>query len=91
MISCIAHYDNEWILVVPCDIPYLLDNLVKKPSETECRLTIAKARHQRQRKLLVHYSLIDNLNQFMRQGHKKAMSWIELQKIVVVVFETDDG
>lgn len=87
--TCIPECNHEWILVIPCDIPVLPDNLVEQLSNTSSKLIVAKAHEQRQLVFLMHASLKYNLDDFLQQGHQKAMSWIELQKPEVVVFEDE--
>ena len=91
--ACIDECNHEWILVVPCDIPQLPDDLVKKLRQTDnSRLIVAESHERRQLVFLMHRTLKEDLNDFLEQGHQKAMSWIELQNPEVVAFENDvDG
>lgn len=92
IVACTDECDHEWILVVPCDIPQLPDDLVKKLCGTDnSQLIVAESNERRQLVFLMHRSLKENLNDFLKQGHKKAMSWIELQTPKVVTFENNDG
>jgi len=89
--ACLAECNHEWVLVIPCDIPLLPDDLVERLVATNnTKLIVAKAREQRQLVFLMHTSLRDNLNEFLKQGHHKAMAWFELQNPDVVIFE-DEG
>ena len=87
--SCIPHCEHENILVLPCDIPLLPDNLIAKLVSSKNKLAVAKAHEQRQLVFLMHTSLQNSLNDFLQQGHHKAMSWIELQNPSVVSFECE--
>lgn len=90
--ACIPACSHEWILVIPCDIPLLPDDLVEKLGATpNSKLIVAKAHEQRQLVFLMHASLQQNLNAFLQQGHHKAMAWIELQNPTVVMFEGETG
>lgn len=90
--ACIPGCNHEWILVIPCDIPLLPDDLVEKLMTTNTsKLIVAKAHEQRQLVFLMHASLKQNLNEFLQQGHHKAMAWIELQNPAVVMFEDEAG
>lgn len=86
--ACIPECKHQWILVLPCDIPLLPDDLVKKLVAAQGqKLIVAKAHEHRQLVFLMHASLRKNLDEFLDQGHLKAMSWIELQNPTVVMFE----
>ena len=90
--ACIPECKHEWILVIPCDIPLLPDDLVEKlTAKNNNKLIVAKAHEQRQLVFLMHASLKENLDEFLHQGHHKAMSWIELQNPTVVMFEGEAG
>ena len=85
--SCITACKHEWILVIPCDTPLLPENLVDRLCTTSShKLIVAKSQQQRQLVFLMHISLKENLNEFLLQGHQKAMTWIELQNPKVVIF-----
>ncbi len=88
IITCIPECKHEWILVLPCDIPLLPDDLVERLAAAHNqKLIVARAHEHRQLVFLMHLSLKKNLAEFLRQGHHEAMSWIELQNPAVVMFE----
>jgi len=90
--ACIPECKHQWILVLPCDIPLLPDDLVKKLAVSDnSKLIVAKAHEHRQLVFLMHVSLKKSLDDFLHQGHHKAMSWIELQNPAVVMFEGEVG
>ena len=88
--SCLPTCKHEWILVLPCDTPFLPSNLAERLNAiTTTKLIVAKARERRQLVFLMHKSLNENLEKYLQQGHKKVMTWIELQKPAIVEFEND--
>lgn len=90
--ACIPDCKHEWILVIPCDIPLLPDDLVSRLNDTNnSKLVVAKAHKRRQLVFLMHNSLKDSLDKYLSDGHHKAMSWIELQNPSVVKFEDEAG
>lgn len=90
--ACIPECNHDWIVVIPCDIPLLPDDLVAKlKSVDNNKLIVAKAHEQRQLVFLMHASLKENLDKFLQQGHHKAMSWLELQNPDVIMFEDEAG
>ena len=90
--ACLPECDHEWVLVLPCDVPLLPDNLVEKLSSTDNKqLIVAKAHEQRQLIFLMHASLKSNLDDYLSQGHQKAMSWIDLQSPEIVEFDYKDS
>jgi len=90
--SCISACDHEWILVLPCDIPVLPADLVEILHEIDNnKLIIAKAGERRQLVFLMHRSLTGKLNDYLAQGHQKAMAWVELQNPAVVEFICESG
>jgi len=90
--TCLPECKHPWILVLPCDIPLLPVDLVKKLATSDnSKLIVAKAHEHRQLVFLMHASLNKNLDDFLHEGHHKAMSWIELQNPTVVAFQGEAG
>ena len=90
--ACIPDCKHEWILVIPCDIPLLPDDLASRLNHTNnSKLVVAKAHKRRQLVFLMHSSLKGSLDKYLSDGHHKAMSWIELQNPSVVKFEDEAG
>ena len=92
IITCLPECKHEWILVVPCDIPLLPKDLVQRLFDANnSKLIVAKAHERRQLVFLMHASLKNDLGEFVKQGHNKAMTWIELQNPSVVIFKNERG
>ena len=90
--ACLPECDHEWILVLPCDMPLLPDNLVEKLSSTDNKqLIVVKAHEQKQLIFLMHVSLKTSLENYLKQGNQKAMSWIDLQSPEIVEFNHQDS
>lgn len=90
--ACLAECEHERILIIPCDMPVLPDDLVEKLDATENdTLSIAKVYDREQLVFLMHKSLEDKLNDFLQQGHQKVMTWIALQNPDVVIFENHNA
>jgi molybdopterin-guanine dinucleotide biosynthesis protein A len=82
---------HEWVLIVPCDMPLLPENLVEQMQRTidNQPLCIVESNGQLQLVLLLHTSLLQNIKQSLTQKHYKLLSWVKSQQHVVVNFHDD--
>ncbi len=82
---------NDWLVSVPCDNPWLPDNLVQKLvqaiQEQPCPLAVARCQGRLQSVYcLVHHSLQASLADCLANGQHKVQAWIQQQKHCVVDF-----
>lgn len=83
--AALPYCQHPWILVVPCDIPLLPDDLVKTLNPTNAsKLHVLKINGRLQLIFLLHKDLLPLLNQTLEQGHHKVMDWVEMQNPFIV-------
>lgn len=88
--AALPHCQHSWVLVVPCDIPLLPDNLVKllKTDNTN-KLHVIKINGRLQLIFLLHSDLLPEINRYLHQGHHKVMDWVEMQHPVIVELDVN--
>jgi molybdopterin-guanine dinucleotide biosynthesis protein A len=85
---------QEWLLSVPCDAPFLpLDlamHLHAQAVANQVRLTrAADETGTHYAVMLVHRSLLADMEDFVRNGGRQVRAWQETQELETVRFETD--
>ena len=90
----LQHCITPWLMVVPCDVPYLPLNLVSQLSEVtflsdrQTQAVFARTQEQNHPTIcLLHRSLLPSLSEFLNQGQRQLMLWLEAVKARSVLFE----
>jgi len=85
--------NHEWVLVVPCDMPFLPENLIAKLHDgiQNQDLSIAKVDNQLQLALLMNKSLLESVRTALANGENKFMHWVSSQHHAVVEFSDRHG
>ena len=88
------HCMTQWLMVVPCDVPYLPSNLVSTLSEAvfssdlQLRAVFARTEEQNHPSIcLLHRSLLPCLSEFLHQGQRQVMLWLVAVKAKGVLFQ----
>jgi molybdopterin-guanine dinucleotide biosynthesis protein A len=78
MASTIPHCRHDWILVIPCDMPLLPENLVSSMLESASgkQLVVISAGNQPQLILLLHCDLLASIQQYLAGSRHSAMQWV---------------
>ena len=82
---------HEWIACVPCDTPFLPDNLITRfrsaiTPATEAVVAIADDRHQ-PTIALYHKSVLPKLDAYLDSGARKVGDWLNTLRVNEVVFD----
>ncbi len=90
-LTALENCHSEWILNVPCDCPYLPDDLAKRLCASVCdsRRAIGVVRTEEGMQptfCLLHRSLVGDLSRFLQQGGRKAGHWIRQQHAAIADF-----
>lgn len=94
----LRHCTTPYLATVPCDTPFLPENLVARLSESlvaaDADVAIAVSgtgEHRRTQPVfsLMKASLLPHLNAYLDAGNRKVQAWHDLLKKVDVVFEDD--
>ena len=77
--SALAACQHELILVVPCDMPNLPNNLVETLLEDfdHNDISIVEVQHHLQLVFLMRKSLLASVKNYLSSGHYKLMQWVE--------------
>lgn len=90
IVSCLPHCGYEWALIVPCDLPFLPIDLVKRLcAGNESDIVIVETDGEKQLVFLMHASLLSSLQEYIESGNRKVMSWIEQLNPSVVSFNDE--
>jgi len=71
----------EWVLVTPCDMPYLPRDLVLilHAGHNTGPLVVAEADGRLQLVFLMRRESLDSINAFLRSGRHRVMAWLQSQ------------
>ena len=77
--STIPHCKYEWILVAPCDMPFLPANLVQTMMHYTdiSQLIVISTDDRLQLVLLMHRDLLDSIHQHLSQQQYSVMRWLD--------------
>jgi molybdopterin-guanine dinucleotide biosynthesis protein A len=89
--SSIPLCNHEWALIVPCDMPVLPENLVDQMQKNigNKNLCIAETNERLQLVILMHTSLLPDIQLTLDLEQYKLMDWISSQNHIAVHFEDD--
>ncbi len=98
LLAALQHAGEGYVATVPCDVPHFPDTLVRQLADglahSVARVAVAEAPEAQPDGLvawrrqpvfsLVHHSLAPSLEEFLRQGGRKAGLWLDQQRAVGV-------
>jgi molybdopterin-guanine dinucleotide biosynthesis protein A len=86
--AALPYCKHKRVLVVPCDIPLLPNDLVEKlATDNANSLHIVKSGDRLQLVFLMHQDLLPSLNNYLEQGHQKVMDWVDMQNPAIIEFD----
>jgi len=73
---------NDWVLITPCDMPFLPSNVIKKLSVdlTRHNISIVKVGDRLQLVFLINKSLLPSITQSLQANKLRLMQWVKSQK-----------
>lgn len=88
--SCLSHCKHEWVLIVPCDMPHLPDNVASQlfTSIQIEKISIATINNRHQLVMLIHQSVLHSLQEAMNAKQRKLIRWVESQNYCQVNFDS---
>lgn len=89
ILKALEQSQNEWLLIVPSDSPFIPDNLVQRLSENieNTKVVIPHdGKYLHPTFALIHRSLTPSLKEFLQQGERKARVWMQQQEHTIVDF-----
>ncbi len=84
--AALAHCNNDWVLVVPCDMPLLPTDIIKNLSVgiKDNDLCIAESNQQLQLVLLLKKNLHQSIAQHLQDDQLRLMQWVKLQRSKII-------
>ena len=89
ILKALQHCQNEWLLVVPADSPFIPNDLADRLSQhiQDNKIAIPHdGSHLHPTFALIHKSLKSSLNEFLNKGERKARVWMQQQPHTIVDF-----
>lgn len=89
--STIPACKHDWILVLPCDMPFLPADIAMRlyRRRLEHRLVATEAGGRLQLVFLLHRSLQDSITAYIAAGRNRVMSWLQSEAHGLLVFDSD--
>ena len=79
---------HDWVLVTPCDMPFLPVNIIEKLSSyiTNSHLCIAKVDDRLQLVFLLNKRLLPSIIQALKNDQRRLIQWVETQNPAIHSF-----
>ncbi len=88
------HASGEWVASVPCDTPFLPDDLIARlltaASGMEAAVAVVNGRRQ-PAIALYHRSVLPRLNAYLDGGERRISGWQDLLRVREAVFDDDEA
>lgn len=86
--AALPHCTHDRVLVVPCDTPFLPDDIIDQflSARTDNNLYIAESKNKLQPVMLIHKSLQGSISQSLHRGELRLMFWVESQHPEIIPF-----
>lgn len=89
ILKALEHCQNEWLLIVPSDSPFIPYDLAQRLSDNIENNKVAiphDGKHLHPTFALIHKSLSSSLKDFLQQGERKARVWMQQQEHTIIDF-----
>ncbi|HHJ35066.1 MAG TPA: molybdenum cofactor guanylyltransferase [Gammaproteobacteria bacterium] len=82
---------NEWVLIIPCDMPFLPVDIIEKLSAciADRDLCIAEVNGRLQLVLLIHKSLLPSIERSLQDNQLRLMQWVKSQQPAICPFSEE--
>ncbi len=82
---------HQWILVLPCDMPFIPGDIVEKlfSGKQQSQLCIAKNFERLQLVFMVNKKLLPTIQYALNNNNLKLMHWVKLQTPTIVNFKSE--
>lgn len=89
ILKALQHCQNDWLLTVPADSPFVAADLAQRLSQhvQDNKIIIAHDGERLQPTFaLIHKSMAPSLTEFLQQGERKTRAWMQQQPHAIVDF-----
>ncbi|MGB5457942.1 MAG: molybdenum cofactor guanylyltransferase MobA [Gammaproteobacteria bacterium] len=90
--SALPHCRHQWVLVIPCDMPELPDNLVETlwRQTKHSSLVCVSSHGKRQLIFLMNSKLLPSINNYLADNQHTVMRWLDAIENHAVVKDNDN-
>jgi len=88
--AAMHHASGEWVASVPCDTPFLPDDLIERllAAADAAEASVAVVNGRRQPAIaLYRRSVLPKLNAYLESGERKVSAWLDMLQVSEAVFE----
>lgn len=89
--AAMHHATSEWVACVPCDTPFLPDNLIERLltgiGSAEASVAVVNGKRQPAIALYRRRSVLPKLNAYLDSGERKVAGWLAMLQVQEVVFD----
>lgn len=86
--AALPHCKNNWVLIVPCDMPFLPSDFVEKllSKLSDNNICIAESEGRFQLAFLINKNLLPTILQALDNNQLRLMQWVKAQKLTTCHF-----
>jgi molybdenum cofactor guanylyltransferase len=91
--AALLHCAHDRVLVVPCDTPFLPDDIIDQLliNQTGSSLYVAESDNKLQPVMLINKTLHNSISQSLDKGELRLMSWVKSQHPEIVPFPDESA
>jgi molybdopterin-guanine dinucleotide biosynthesis protein A len=89
--AALAHCKHDRVLIVPCDTPFLPQDIIEKflSARPGADIYIAEAVNKLQPVMLIHKNLHNSIRQSLEEEERRLMFWVRSQHPVIISFPVE--
>jgi len=89
--AALPHCTHEWILIVPCDTPFLPGDIIDKLlfNRADSNLYIAESKNKLQPVMLLHKTVHDSIDRSLHEGQLRLMFWVRSHQPEIITFKDE--
>jgi molybdopterin-guanine dinucleotide biosynthesis protein A len=90
--SAAPHCKNPWVLIIPCDMPTLPDDLVAtlRQHTRDSSLVTVRCNDKLQLVFLMHNSLLPSISDFLASDQRTVMRWLDTVDTRVIDIDNEN-
>ncbi len=87
--AALPHCVHDWVLIVPCDTPFLPNNIIDVflSKQRRTNLYIAESNKKLQPVMLMHKTLHNSISHSLNNKQLRLMYWAKAQQPVIINFQ----
>lgn len=91
--AALPYCNNEWVLIVPCDMPFLPDDIVDTLSDdiNNTGICIAEYNQRLQLVFFINKKLLPSLTRSLQNDQLRLMQWVNSHHPKIIKFSKNDS